>query len=199
MIKRLLARLRPQGTYLNHDQIAALCAAGAIIGHDDACINAASLDLRLGASVLMEFPAPASTTPIDYRARTQMQCVPRLLDEDEGLVLHPGQFVLAHTQEVLSLPDDVAALWRTKSSMGRVALEHMDAGWVDPGFHGALTLEFCNASQYHSIRIRPGDRIGQLVFFKGRAVSERQSYRTKGNYNGNAGVGQIGYNKEKQP
>lgn len=48
-------------------------------------------------------------------------------------------------------------------------------------------------SQYHPIRIRPGDRVGQLVFFRGRAVSAEQSYRAKGNYNGAAGVRQAGY------
>ena len=77
--------------------------------------------------------------------------------------------------------------------MGRMAFEHMDSGFVDPGFHGSLTLEFCNASQYHQIRIRPGDRVGQLVFCRGRAVSAEHSYRAKGNYNGAAGVRQAGY------
>lgn len=48
-------------------------------------------------------------------------------------------------------------------------------------------------SQYHPIRIRPGDRVGRLVFFRGRRVSAEQSYRAKGNYNGAAGVRQAGY------
>jgi deoxycytidine triphosphate deaminase len=72
----------------------------------------------------------------------------------------------------------------------------MDAGWIDPGFHGSLTLEFKNMTNYHCIRLRPGDRIGQLIFFKGQAVSAEQSYRTTGNYNGHEGIAQVRY-KEK--
>ncbi|HEX7266109.1 MAG TPA: dCTP deaminase, partial [Streptosporangiaceae bacterium] len=30
-------------------------------------------------------------------------------DEDEPFILHPGEFVLASTYEIFSLPDDVAA------------------------------------------------------------------------------------------
>jgi deoxycytidine triphosphate deaminase len=64
---------------------------------------------------------------------------------------------------------------------------------VDPGYNGTLTLEFKNMSNFHSILLRPGDRIGQLVFFQGQEVSIEQSYRTKGNYNNNTTVAQIGY------
>ena len=87
----------------------------------------------------------------------------------------------------------MAALYRIKSSMGRVGLEHCDAGWVDPGFNGALTLEFFNVTQHHTILLRPGDKIGQLIFLRGNEVSAEQSYRTKGNYNGNKGVAQVGF------
>ena len=48
-------------------------------------------------------------------------------------------------------------------------------------------------SQYHEILLRPGDRIGQLVFFQGTPVRPEQSYRTTGNYNGAAGVRQVGF------
>lgn len=179
--------------YLNHDAITRLCESGAVRGWHPDCINAASLDLRLGRTILVETIRPYGAQPLDYRARDKMNTRVVMLDDDDGFVLMPGQFILAHTMETIIMPDDLSALWRAKSSMGRMAFEHMDSGFVDPGFHGSLTLEFCNASQYHPIRIRPGDRVGQLVFFRGRAVSAEQSYRAKGNYNGAAGVRQAGY------
>ena len=179
--------------YLNHADIAKLCHAGAVRGWSPECINPASLDLRLGKTILVEARRPYGAPPLDYRARTKMNVQTIVMDDEEGCVLAPGQFILAHTAERLVMPDNLCALWRTKSSMGRMAFEHMDAGVVDPGFHGALTLEFCNASQYHPIRIRPGDRIGQLVFFRGRKVATEHSYRIKGNYNGASGVRQAGY------
>ena len=43
-------------------------------------------------------------------------------DDDEPFVLHPGEFVLASTYEVVSLPDDVAGRLEGKSSLGRLGL-----------------------------------------------------------------------------
>lgn len=177
--------------YLNYSQIEALIAQGTMKLVEPDCVNAASLDLRLGREILMEVEPPPGTV-IDYRNR-QPLTMKTISLPDEGIVIYPGQFFLAHTIEICHFPDDLAALFRTKSSMGRIGLEHMDAGWVDPGFHGSLTLEFKNLTQYHPIRLRPGDKIGQLVFMRGEAVEAEQSYSAKGNYSGHQGVAQIGY------
>ena len=179
-------------SYLNHDQIVHLVAEGQMLDVASECINAASLDVRLGGEIMVERYSEAGDHIVDYGKRERLAMSTVKLT-DEGYVLRPGECILAHTIEKCNFADDTAALFRIKSSMGRIFLEHMDAGWVDPGFHGALTLEFKNMSNYHSIRIRPGDKIGQLVFFKGEAVSEHQSYRTRGNYNGAEGVKQIGH------
>lgn len=181
-------------SYLNCGQIEDLCLTyGEMLDFDQGCINAASLDVRLGDTIMVERYSDKSCS-VDYRARQKLDMVEVKLT-DNGYVIRPGEFFLAHTIEKCNFADDTAALFRIKSSMGRIGLEHMDAGWVDPGFHGALTLEFKNMTQWHSIRIRPGDRIGQLVFFKGAAVSADQSYRSKGNYNGEAGIAQIRFKK----
>jgi len=175
--------------YLNHHEIEDLIAAGHMQGCDPSCINAASLDLRLGDTVLIE---RHTDRVVDYRRRDKLDMAEVKLDAG-GFIVRPGEFFLAHTVEVCNFPDDMAALFRIKSSMGRIGLEHMDAGWVDPGFHGALTLEFQNVTRSHSIIMRPGDKIGQLVFMRGNPVDAEQSYRTKGNYNGASGVKQVGY------
>ena len=175
--------------YLNHHEIEELIAAGHMQNCDPSCINAASLDLRLGDTVLIE---QFTNKLIDYRRRDKLDMQEVKLDEG-GFIVRPGEFFLAHTIEVCNFPDDMAALFRIKSSMGRIGLEHMDAGWVDPGFHGALTLEFQNVTRSHSIVLRPGDKIGQLVFMRGNPVPAELSYRVKGNYNGASGVKQVGY------
>lgn len=177
-------------TYLNHHEIEAILDAGAVINYDPRCINTASLDVRLGSKVLVESVHPDEWI-IDYRRRDKMAMCEKTLDPTEGLVLLPGQFILAHTVEICAFPDNLAALFRIKSSMGRIALEHLDAGWVDPGFHGALTLEFKNMSLNHGIRLRPGDPIGQLVFLSGHPVAPDKSYRKLGRYGGSNSVEQI--------
>jgi dCTP deaminase len=103
----------------------------------------------------------------------------------ETFCLAPGNFVLAHTQQIFNLPDYISAEYKLKSSMARIGLEHLNAGWCDPGWHGSsLTLELKNMLQNHTIVLQPGDRIGQVVFFKHDRVRRDKSYATVGRYNG---------------
>ena len=60
---------------------------------------------------------------------------------DDFFILHPGEFVLASTYEVITLPDDIAGRLEGKSSLGRLGLlTHSTAGFIDPGFSGHITL-----------------------------------------------------------
>jgi dCTP deaminase len=88
------------------------------------------------------------------------------VEPDEAFVLHPGEFVLASTYEVVTLPDDVAARLEGKSSLGRLGLlTHSTAGFIDPGFSGHVTLELSNVATL-PIKLWPGMKIGQLCFFR---------------------------------
>jgi len=92
----------------------------------------------------------------------------RLLEPegDEPFILHPGEFVLASTYEVVTLPDDVAGRLEGKSSLGRLGLlTHSTAGFIDPGFSGHVTLELSNVANL-PIMLYPGMKIGQLCLFR---------------------------------
>jgi dCTP deaminase len=85
---------------------------------------------------------------------------------DEPFILHPGEFVLGSTYEVVTLPDDIAARLEGKSSLGRLGLlTHSTAGFIDPGFSGHVTLELSNVATL-PIKLWPGMKIGQLCFFR---------------------------------
>ncbi len=85
---------------------------------------------------------------------------------NEPFILHPGEFVLGSTYEVVGLPDDVAARLEGKSSLGRLGLlTHSTAGFIDPGFSGHVTLELANVANL-PIKLWPGMKIGQLCFFR---------------------------------
>jgi dCTP deaminase len=91
---------------------------------------------------------------------------------DEPFILHPGEFVLASTYEVITLPDDVAGRLEGKSSHGRLGLlTHSTAGWIDPGFSGHVTLELSNVATL-PIKLWPGMKIGQLCLFRTSSPSE---------------------------
>jgi dCTP deaminase len=87
-------------------------------------------------------------------------------DGDEPFILHPGEFVLGSTYEVVTLGDDLAARVEGKSSLGRLGLlTHATAGFIDPGFSGHVTLELANVATL-PIKLYPGMKIGQLCFFR---------------------------------
>ena len=85
---------------------------------------------------------------------------------DEPFILHPGEFVLGSTYELVGLPDDLAARLEGKSSLGRLGLlTHSTAGFIDPGFSGHVTLELSNVATL-PIKLWPGMKIGQLCMFQ---------------------------------
>jgi dCTP deaminase len=85
---------------------------------------------------------------------------------DEPFVLHPGEFVLASTFELVTLPDDISSRLEGKSSLGRLGLlTHSTAGFIDAGFSGHVTLELSNVATL-PIKLYPGMKIGQLCFFR---------------------------------
>jgi len=165
-------------TILSDWQIRSRCKAGMMTGYDDALINPASLDVRLGDQLLIE--SAESPTLIPYPLARHSY--------DEPYLMVPGQFCLAQTIEVFHLPDDVAAEFRLKSSRAREGLDQALAVWCDPGFHGSvLTLELRNNRQLWSQLLWPGMKIGQMVFHQLGAAPEL-SYAVTGRYNGDATV-----------
>ena len=165
---------------LSHNELIELIERGVIENAKIEAVNAASIDIHLGPVILVEEPVNAV---IDYRARTKPKMREVHLHEG-GYVLRPGEFILAQSIEVFNLPLDVSCEYKLKSSMARIGLEHLNAGWCDAGWHGSvLTLELVNVSRYHSIIIRPGDPIGQMVFFRHTPVTHERSYAARGRYN----------------
>jgi dCTP deaminase len=131
---------------------------------DPAMLQPSSVDVRLDRYFrLFDNHRYAFIDPADDQPE-----LTRLIEvsADEAFVLHPGEFVLASTLEVISLPNDIAARLEGKSSLGRLGLlTHATAGFIDPGFEGHVTLELSNVATL-PIKLWPGMKIGQFCFFK---------------------------------
>lgn len=94
------------------------------------------------------------------------------VESGEEFILHPGEFVLGSTYELVSLPDDIAARLEGKSSLGRLGLlTHSTAGFIDPGFSGHVTLELANVATL-PIKLYPGMKIGQVCYFRLSSAAE---------------------------
>ena len=124
-------------------------------------INPASVNLTLGDTFLVPTIKKAGAVylgkEVEYH-RFEAK-------EEGGFPIDPGEFVLATTQEHVSIPSNVAAFVQGRSSIGRIGLTTQNAGFVDPGFHGHITLELVNESP-NTIILTPGYPVAQLVFFE---------------------------------
>ncbi len=171
---------------LSYSDLVGLVDRGVIRGVTAEHVNGSSIDLTISDQFLLEQPNP--TTPedewptVELSKRQPLYTEPQELNEDGSFLLYPGQFVLAVTQQEFNLPLDLSAEYKLKSSLARVGLNHALAGWCDPGWRGALTLELQNTTQHHVIALRKGDRIGQMVFMPHKLVPASRSYRARGAY-----------------
>ncbi|HLV04489.1 dCTP deaminase [uncultured Georgenia sp.] len=139
--------------------------------YDPAMVQPASIDVRLDRwfRLFDNHRYPVIDPAQDQSDLTRLVEV----DPDEPFVLHPGEFALASTYELLTLPPDIAARLEGKSSLGRLGLlTHSTAGFIDPGFTGHVTLELSNTATL-PITLWPGMKIGQLCFFQLSSPAER--------------------------
>ena len=163
-------------------QITARCNGGMVTPFDPALVNPASLDVRLGDTLLIESAESPQLVPYPLHQHTQ----------ENPYLLKPGQFVLAHTIETFHLRGDVVGQFMLKSSRAREGIEHLLAGYADPGFHGVMTLELVNSRQLYPVLLWPGMKIGQMVFHQMAGIPQR-SYAVTGRYNGSPTVqGSLG-------
>lgn len=119
-------------------------------------IQPASVDIRLGNTFSVVEDTSQGIILMD-------RATPYKTIQSDSYLLLPNQFVLATTMEYIALPDSVTAFVEGRSSMGRMGLFIQNAGWVDPGFEGEITLELYNANRC-AIQLQAGRRVGQLVF-----------------------------------
>ncbi len=144
---------------------------------EPAQIQPASIDIRLGNT--FSIVKDSSTGIINLEDKIEYETI-----ETDTYVLLPGQFVLATTMEYFELPDDLTAFVEGRSSLGRMGLFIQNAGWVDPGFKGEITLELFNANRC-AIELKAGRRVGQLVFAK---MDEKALNPYRGKYQGQRGA-----------
>ncbi len=123
---------------------------------EDYQIQPASIDLRLGRHFLKVDENAEESISLDSQIRY-------IEIEKDEIVIPPNSFLLATTMEYVKLPDNITAFVEGRSSIGRIGLFIQNAGWVDPGFEGTITLELYNSNRL-PIRLKSGRRICQIVF-----------------------------------
>lgn len=169
---------------LSYERLVKLVEQG-VINASIENINGASIDITLDKKIRVE---KLSHGVVDLAAKESINTVEVEMDE-HGFLLHVNEFILASSKEVFNLPDNIAAEYKLKSTLARNGLEHANAGFADPHWHGSkLTLELKNVTQYHTLLLREGMKIGQILFFEVDPVPAEHGYAVKGQYNNQTGV-----------
>ena len=137
-------------------------------------VQGSSVDLTLGDSIKVEAPVGSGGKWFDTSIKDVYD-------------LAPGEFILAHTAETVTIPEDCAAMVLLRSSAARAGYEHSLAGWCDPGFQGQITLELRNNCRFHHLPVQKGMRLCQLVVHKLTAAAA-ELYAVRGHYQGQVGV-----------
>lgn len=124
---------------------------------DYSLINPASVDIRIGKSMLLEYRTGSELNGMEAAWRSAP------LDEITSYCLMPREFVLVETYEHIMVPNGYAVELKLKSSMARQGFNHSLAFWIDPGWDGILTMEITNVTRYHTLKLIYGMRFAQII------------------------------------
>ncbi len=128
-----------------------------VVGH--------TADLLLDRELILLKPnTNISITPVDVNKTIADLGKPKNLKAGQSYELKPNEFVIGHTKEIITLPDDIAGRVEGRSSLARLGLVvHMTAPTIHPGYNSNITLEICNFGPY-KIKLESGMRIAQIIF-----------------------------------
>lgn len=178
----------------NDTRIKEWASSGGITPYDEALVNPASLDLRLGNMIREPHKVWSHLSVVDMQKKILDNSIEGLPHWDDAFEfgtywLYPHKFVLCHSLELVQIPPDVASILVLKSSQGRLGLNHSHSGWGDPGFGYAddngnggasWTFEIQNIAPW-PIQLIAGKALIQMVMME-MSDAPLLDYRMTGHY-----------------
>lgn len=157
-------------------QLRAWMSDGGLNPADLGLVNPASVNLRIGTTVVIESPG-GGTYEVDISG----------LHIGNPFLVDPGEWILTHTKEIVTLTDKLEAEVCLRSSAARAGWQHALAGYIDPGWSGRITLEFQNVRRFQVLPIYPGLELCQLRV-RALDLAPSSDYSATGRYQGDMGV-----------
>ncbi len=167
---------------VSYNELCEFVERGVIEGVDLKDVNGTSIDVHLGPEILVERSNESMNQIVSLRDKERLNMASTNISNGH-YDLRPGEFILAHTMENFNLPSDISIEFKLNSSGARTGLDNALATWGDPYWSGSvLTLELKNLTQWHTIRLHDGVRIGQIIFWKSAPVPKDRGYAVRGRY-----------------
>lgn len=181
----------------NDAEIDTWAKRGGVEPYDLLSLNPTSLDLKMGNLIREPDPLWYTLSEVDMRihiANGTIDDLPRWGEavEFETFWMMPRRFVLCHSLEFIRIPDNMVSLLFSKSSVGRIGLEHLHAGLGDPGWGNDPSLPGCQWTwELHNvapwpIKLEAGKRVMQQIMLQ-MTDSPLRTYRETGRYNNQSG------------
>jgi len=165
---------------LSNEDIKAAIASGELVIEPfrEDLLGAANINLRLGAELLKPIPG----TIVDPRLEIVPDFEVIRIEADRPYKLQPGEFVLAHTYETITIGPGLGFFIEGRSTLARVGLTVVQtAMMVDPGHSGrTVTLELASHGP-NPIMLYPKMKIAGAALFRLQTPCS-QLYDQKGKY-----------------
>lgn len=144
-------------------------------------LSSAGYDVRLGSTF---YRLKQGNKIIDPKANDEFDW--DVIETNSPFILHPNEYVLGHSIETFTLPNDVMVLVVGKSTYARVGLlVNVTPG--EPGWSGQWTLEFSNPTR-RPIKLYPNEGVAQCLFYKSDRPCDVSYADKKGKYQLQSGV-----------
>lgn len=146
--------------------------------YNDKQVNPNSYDITLGNWFILP---KESHIPIALDLASSVDLIwhePVWKNNSDWLVLAPGDYILAHTDEYVG-SHKYATLLKARSTFGRLFIDVCpSAGFGDIGYVNRWTLEIKNNSNNY-YTLKPGMRVGQISFLeiKGKGKEYMGAYQ----------------------
>jgi len=142
----------------------------------DAVVDEVTIDFHLGPHLKVFRKQGWETIDTKHTSKEEMESMMEYVQLKPGqpFILTDDQFVIAATQERLTLPNDMIGHLHGKSSLARLGIVvHSTAARFDPGWDGCPVLEFGTFLRGKKIVLYEGAPICAFSFEKLAAPVER--------------------------
>lgn len=116
--------------------------------------------------------------PIDLNDKENIKLTYCEIDITDGYLIKPNEYMLVKSGEKYTLPDDIAAYARPRTTLSRLGLI-LTPQHFNPSFSGYIYYGLLNVTP-NILKIYPGTSIGQIVFEKVYgALDKKNLYKNK--------------------